>query len=57
MRCAKQVRAAGVGVDRLEGMGDDLDLRDATGGYTLPLLLCAAIDLAAAGLVLAGRRS
>lgn len=31
-------------------------LRDATGGYAAPLLLCAAIDLAAAGLVLMGRR-
>ena len=30
-------------------------LRDASGGYTLPLLICAAIDLAAAALVLVGR--
>lgn len=32
-------------------------LRDLTGGYTLPLAICAAIDVAAAGLVLLGRGS
>lgn len=44
MRCAKQVRAAGVGVDWLEGMGDDLDLRDAPGGVCKPGFACMLGD-------------
>ncbi|MFI5011763.1 MAG: MFS transporter [Hyphomicrobiales bacterium] len=32
-------------------------LRDATGGYMVPLVLCAALDLAAAAIILAGRSS
>jgi len=27
-------------------------VRDATGGYTVPLFICAALDLAAAALIL-----